>query len=448
MSTAEHAERPPLGQVCLGESARVTGVARSRPVPSGWRLVALIGTMSIFGPLCIDMYLPALPELSSQLHVGASATQLTLTACVVSIAVGQLVLGPISDRVGRRPPLLTGLAAFLVSSAACAIAPNIYVLTGCRLIQGLGGAAGIAISRSIVRDLRSGPALARFYATLMLATGLGPVLAPQIGSWILAVTSWRGVFAALAVFGAILLTLVWWRVPETLPPTARSAGSIWRALGTTALVSRDRTFLGYALGCALAMGAVFSYVAGSSFVLQNVYRLSPQEYGLIFALTGCAMVAGAQLSGRLAGRVGSASLLAGGLGTMTAGGVLLLGVVVSRATGLAGVIPAVLMIMAGWGLVAPNALALGMQRYPQYAGAASAVVGFLQFALAAVAAPLPGLGGTADPLPMAILVAAFPALAIATVLALPRRAAARDTPSPAAVGGMTADAPAADPAPT
>jgi MFS transporter, DHA1 family, multidrug resistance protein len=409
----------------------------------------LIGTMSIFGPLCIDMYLPALPELSSQLHVGASATQLTLTACVLSIAAGQLVFGPISDRVGRRPPLLAGLAAFLGSSAACAIAPNIYVLTGFRLIQGLGGAAGIAISRSIVRDLHSGPALARFYATLMLATGLGPVVAPQIGSWILAVTSWRGVFAALAVFGAILLALVWWRVPETLPPAARSTGSTWRALGATARVSRDRTFLGYALGCALAMGAVFSYVAGSSFVLQNVYRLSPQTYGLIFALTGCAMVAGAQLSGRLAGRLGSAPLLITGLGTMTAGGVALVAVFVSRA-GLAAVIPAVVMLMAGWGLVGPNALALGMQRYPQSAGAASAVIGFLQFTVAAIVAPLPGLGGTADPLPMAILVAAFPAVAIATVLAVrtrPARATARAA-RPAAVGGVRAEEPEADPAPT
>jgi MFS transporter, DHA1 family, multidrug resistance protein len=403
--------------------------------------------MSIFGPLCIDMYLPALPELSSQLHVGASATQLTLTACVVSIAIGQLVLGPISDRVGRRPPLLAGLAAFLGSSAACAIAPNIYVLTSFRLIQGLGGAAGIAISRSIVRDVRSGPALARFYATLMLATGLGPVLAPQIGSWILAVTSWRGVFAALAVLGAVLLAVVWWRVPETLPPSARSSGSIWRALGTTALVSRDRIFLGYALGCALAMGAVFSYVAGSSFVLQNVYRLSPQMYGLIFALTGCAMVAGAQLSAKLAGRVSAASLLATGLGTMTVGGALLLGAVASRAAGLAGVIAAAIMIMAGWGLVGPNALALGMQRYPQSAGAASAVIGFLQFTIAAIAAPLPGLRGTADPLPMAILVTAFPVVAIATVAALSARAATRGT-NAVAIVAVAADGAAADPAAT
>jgi DHA1 family bicyclomycin/chloramphenicol resistance-like MFS transporter len=390
-------------------------------VPEGWRLVALIGTMSIFGPLCIDMYLPALPALSRQLHASASATQLTLTACVASMAIGQLVLGSVSDRVGRRPPLLIGLAAFFFSSLACALAPNIYVLTGFRLVQGIGGAAGIAISRSIVRDLHSGPALARFYSTLMLATGLGPVLAPQIGSWVLAVSSWRGVFVGLAAAGLILLLTVWRRVPETLPADRRSPGSIGHALAATLSVSRDRTFLGYALGCALAMGATFSYVGGSSFVLQNSYHLSPQLFGLIFALSGCAMVAGAQLSSRLAGRVGPASLLAAGLGAMLAGGFLLLTIVVSRVAGLPGVIPAVIMIMAGWGLIGPNALALAMQRYPQSAGAASAVVGFLQFMLGAIAAPLPGLRGTTDPLPMAILLAAFPVAAIVTLLAFSAR---------------------------
>lgn len=378
--------------------------------------------MSIFGPLCIDMYLPALPTLSKQLHASASATQLTLTACVVSMAIGQLVLGSVSDRVGRRPPLLIGLAAFLFSSLACALAPNIYVLTGFRLVQGIGGAAGIAISRSIVRDLHSGPALARFYSTLMLATGLGPVLAPQIGSWVLAISSWRGVFVSLAAAGLILLLTVWWRVPETLPQDRRAPGSIGSALVATLSVGRDRVFLGYALGCALAMGATFSYIGGSSFVLQNVYHLSPQAFGLIFALSGCAMVAGAQLSGRLAGRIDPASLLAAGLATMLAGGILLLTVVVSRVFGLGGVIPAALMIMAGWGLVGPNTLALAMERYPQSAGAASAVVGFLQFTMAAIAAPLPGLRGTADPLPMAILLAAFPVAAIVTVLAFSVRA--------------------------
>src|SRR5262245_35482856 len=159
-------------------------------VPTGWRLVGGVGGLSVFGPLCIDMYLPGLPNISRDLHASASAVQLTLTACMIGISLGQLVLGPISDRLGRRPPLVAGLAAFVASSVACAFAPNIYALAGFRMIQGVGGAAGIVISRSIVRDLHSGVALVRFFSTLMLVTGLGPVLAPQIGSWALSFTTW------------------------------------------------------------------------------------------------------------------------------------------------------------------------------------------------------------------------------------------------------------------
>ena len=183
------------------DPGRARGRGRNRVMPTGWRQVALIGTMSIFGPLCIDMYLPALPQINRDLHASASAVQLTLTACLIGIAAGQLLLGPISDRVGRRLPLLIGLASFVFSSLACAMAPNIYALILFRLIQGMGGAAGIVIARSIVRDLHSGVALARFFATLMLATGVGPVFAPQIGSWILTFTDWRGVFVVLALFG-------------------------------------------------------------------------------------------------------------------------------------------------------------------------------------------------------------------------------------------------------
>jgi MFS transporter, DHA1 family, multidrug resistance protein len=376
--------------------------------------------MSIFGPLCIDMYLPALPDIGQQLHASASAVQLTLTACVIGIAAGQLLLGPVSDHFGRRLPLLAGLAAFVISSLACAVAPSIYLLTGFRLIQGIGGAAGIVISRSIVRDLHSGVALARFFATLMLATGLGPVLAPQLGSWILTVTTWRGVFVVLAVLGSVLLASAWWRVPETLPPDRRSAGGVLAALGEVASVGRDRVYLGYALACALAMGATFAYIAGSSFVLQDVYGLSPQVYGLVFALNGGAMVAGAQVSGRLAGRYGPAALLATGLITMTSGGALFLVATLAHSAGLAGAIAALIIVMAGWGLVGPNALALAMHRRPRAAGAASAVLGCLQFLMAAIVAPLPGLGGAHDPLPMAMLLVVMPAAAIVAWLGLGR----------------------------
>jgi DHA1 family bicyclomycin/chloramphenicol resistance-like MFS transporter len=385
---------------------------RVRRMPTGWRQVALIGTMSIFGPLCIDMYLPALPEINRQLHASASAVQLTLTACLIGIAAGQLILGPISDRYGRRPPLLAGLAAFVLSSLACAMAPNILALTGFRLIQGLGGAAGIVIARSIVRDLHSGVALARFFATLMLATGVGPVFAPQIGSWILSFTSWRGVFVVLAAFGAILLFSAWWRVPETLPEASRLTGSPWSTVASMVTVLRDRVFLGYVLACGLGMGGTFAYISGSSFVLQNVYGLSALGYGLVFALNAFGLIIGAQVSGRLAGRFGPSRLLTAGLVTMIAGGAMLFVVVVWHVAGLAAVIPALWIVMFGFGFVGPNSAALAMQRYPQMAGSAAAVLGSFQFGMAAIIAPLAGAGGSADALPMVTLILVLPVAAI------------------------------------
>jgi MFS transporter, DHA1 family, multidrug resistance protein len=432
-----------VGEDLAADPGRGQRPERVRNMPTGWRRVALIGTMSIFGPLCIDMYLPALPDISRQLHASASAVQLTLTACLIGIAAGQLLLGPISDRIGRRPPLLGGLAAFVLSSVACAMAPNIYALTGFRLIQGFGGAAGIVIARSIVRDLHSGTALARFFATLMLATGVGPVFAPQIGSWILSFTSWRGVFYVLAVFGALLLVSAWWRVPETLAPHNRLTGSVWSTLGTMVAVSRDRVFLGCVLACGLGMGGTFAYISGSSFVLQNVYGLSALGYGLVFAFNAFGMIIGAQVSGRLTARYGANRLLTSGLATMIVGGAILFTFVVGHVAGLAGVIPALWLVMFGFGFVGPNSAALAMQRYPKAAGSAAAVLGSFQFGMAALIAPLAGAGGTKDAFPMVALVLGLPVAALAARLLLTRTGRQPLVPAVAAVGApaeVTADA--------
>jgi DHA1 family bicyclomycin/chloramphenicol resistance-like MFS transporter len=398
-------------------------------MPIGWRQVALIGSITIVGPLCIDMYLPALPQITRDLHASASAVQLSLTACLIGIATGQLLFGPVSDRMGRRAPLLAGLTAFTVSSLACAVAPNIYVLTGCRLIQGLGGAAGIVIARSIVRDLYSGAALARFFATLMLAIGVGPILAPQIGSWILDFTDWRGVFVVLAIFGVLLVASAWWRVPETLPPDSRLTGSVGSTLRTMAGLTRDRVYVGYVLACGLAAGGTFAYIAGSSFVLQNIYGLSPTSYGLIFALNACGLIIGAQVSGYLVGRYGGSRLLTAGLVTMIVGGALLFVVVSSRIVGLAGVIPSLWIFMFGFGFVGPNAAALAMQHYPHAAGSAAAVLGSFQFGMAAVIAPLAGVGGTHDATPMITLILAMPIAAVVSRVLL----AGRSEPEPSPV---------------
>ena len=400
------------------EPGRARGRGSARGMPTGWRQVALIGSITIVGPLCIDMYLPALPEINRDLHASASAVQLSLTACLIGIATGQLLFGPVSDRLGRRPPLLAGLTAFTIASLACAAAPNIYFLIGFRLIQGLGGAAGIVIARSIVRDLHSGAAMARFFATLMLAVGVGPILAPQIGSWVLAFTIWRGVFVLLAVFGVLLVLSAWWRVPETLAPDKRLTGSVGSTLGTMVMVTRDRVFLGYVLACGLAAGGTFAYIAGSSFVLQNIYGLSATTYGLVFAINACGLIIGAQVSGRLVGRFGASRLLTIGLVTMIAGGALLFVVVSSRIVGIAGVIPSLWVFMFGFGFVGPNAAALGMQRYPHAAGSAAAVLGSFQFGMAALIAPLAGLGGTHDATPMITLILAMPIAAVVSRLLL------------------------------
>jgi DHA1 family bicyclomycin/chloramphenicol resistance-like MFS transporter len=403
----------------------------ARQVPTGWRLVLVVGGLSVFGPLCIDMYLPGFPSISRDLHASASAVQLTLTACLIGISLGQLLFGPVSDRFGRRPPLLIGLAGFIASSVACAFAPNIYILATFRLIQGMGGAAGVVIARSIVRDLHSGVALVRFFSTLILVTGLGPILAPQIGSWALTVTSWRGVFLILAGFGLLLLGVAWWRVPETWPPDLRSSTGIWSTLATMGTVCRDRVFLGYALSCGLGVGATFAYVAGSSFVLQNVYGLSPQIYGLVFALNASGLVIGAQVNGRLAGRVGSSTLLNAGLVIMGTAGLVLLMVVTSGSIGLAGVIPTLFLLMFGCGFVGPSAIALALQRYPHAAGAASAIIGSVQFVVAALIAPLAGVRGTADALPMALLMVVMPVAGLATRGLLAGFSEAQPTPRPA-----------------
>jgi DHA1 family bicyclomycin/chloramphenicol resistance-like MFS transporter len=390
-------------------------VSRSteRRVPSGWRLVALIGSLAIFGPLCLDIYVPALPNITRNLHASPSAVQFTMTSCIVGLGAGQLVLGPVSDRTGRRLPLLGGLAAFVLASVACAFAPNVYVLGLFRLIQGLGGAAGMGMARSIARDLHSGVALVRFFSTLTIATGLGPLIAPQIGSGILSFTTWRGIFIALAILGAVLLWSAWLRVPETLPEQFRSQGTLRSTGAAFRRIGSDRAFVSLALTGAMGMGGVFVYAAGSTFVLQNIYGLSPQVYSIVFASGGLGWIAGAQVNGQLAAHFRAPVLLTAGCLIMIGGGALVLLMIRARSTGLAGFIPAAICFLFGSGFVGTNAIALALQRYPDAAGAASALVGAVQFGLGGLAAPLAGVGGQSDAYPMVFLMIILPTAALA-----------------------------------
>jgi MFS transporter, DHA1 family, multidrug resistance protein len=384
------------------------------------QLVVILGALTAIGSLSIDMYLPALPALTRELGSTASQVQLTITACMLGLAVGQLVLGPLSDRFGRRPPLLAGMALFAGASALCALAPSVPVLIACRLLQGLAGGAGIVIARAVVRDLHGGAAAARTFSALMLVTGLAPILGPLFGSGMLEATSWRGIFIATAGVGAVLLVLCALGLRESLPAARRREGGISEAGRAFGALLGDRVFLGYALAVGMTSGAILAYVSGSTFVLQDLYGASPQLFGALFGLNACGLVTASQLNGRLVGRFGSRTLLRGGLlGGLAAGLVLL--VAVAGGLGLWAVVLGLFVLMSSVGFVMPNAMALALAEHPHIAGSGSALLGLFQFGVGAAAAPLVGLAGRGTALPMALAIAGFALAALAAPTVLARR---------------------------
>jgi DHA1 family bicyclomycin/chloramphenicol resistance-like MFS transporter len=386
------------------------------------RMLLIVGSLTGFGPLCIDMYLPALPRISRDLHTSASAVQLSLTACLIGLAFGQLIIGPISDRLGRRKPLFFGLTAFVVASLVCTFSPDITTLIALRFVQGFGGAAGLVISQAIVRDQYSGTIAARFFSLLILVTGLGPILAPQIGAELLRLGSWRIMFVTLAAIGTALIITAAFLLPETLAVGDRISGGLGNTLRSMKVVVTHRSFLANALSCGFAFGVIFAYIAGSSFVLENVYGLSPQMFSLVFALNAVGLITASQINGHFVGRLGSSRLLGIGLTLLSTGGVSLLILVATDSGGLAAVIACMFISMTAVGFIGPNSAALAMNDFPQSAGSAAAVLGLLQFVIGAGLAPVVGLGGTHDALPMAIVMASSSVLAIVVRLVLmPRR---------------------------
>src|SRR3954452_11435292 len=294
-------------------STAIDDPATSRPRVTKVRLIIVLGAVNAIGPLSIDMYLPAFPAIAASLHASAAQVQLTLTACVAGLALGQLIVGPLSDRLGRRRPLIAAMTIYAVASVLCSVAPSAPALMALRFVQGLAGAGGVVISRAVVRDLHSGAEAVRLFSSLMLVTGLAPILAPLVGGQVLEVTSWRGIFVVLAVLSALIALVVLAGLRETLPPERRSRQGMARTLATMGDLLHDRWFVGHALAGGLAFGALFAYISGSSFVLQGVYGVSPQVYSVLFAANGLGLIAGSQINARLVGRFGPARLLRFGL---------------------------------------------------------------------------------------------------------------------------------------
>lgn len=368
-----------------------------------WMAVVL-GALAAFGPLSIDMYLPALPALGEELSASASMTQLSLTACLLGLALGQLIAGPISDVRGRRYPLMIGVAAYAAASLLCVFAPSIWTFIGLRFIQGFAGAVGIVISRASVRDLYEGVELTRFFALLMLVNGAAPILAPIFGAEVLVYTSWRGVFGVLSLLGVLMLLAVIFGLKETLPPHRRSQGGIRHSLSTFRRLLGDWSFMGYAMIQGFIMAAMFAYISGSSFVLQELFGVSPRGYSLIFGINGAGIILAGQVAGRLAGRVRDRNILGSGL-VMAGLGALLLLLAAWFELGLYFVVPALFLVVSSVGLIATTTSSLALQNQGQSAGTASALLGMLSFIIGGIAAPLTGLGGGAAVLPLAIIIA-------------------------------------------
>ncbi|MFG2141413.1 multidrug effflux MFS transporter [Streptomyces sp. NPDC048650] len=398
------------------------------PAPSASRRTSLLVTLVLGGltavpPLSMDMYLPALPQVAAALHSPAATVQLTLTTCLAGMALGQMIVGPMSDKWGRRRPLLVGMVIYVLATALCVVATNVELLIAFRLLQGLAGAAGIVIARAVVRDLYDGVAMARFFSTLMLISGVAPVVAPLIGGQILRFTAWRGVFVVLTVVGVLLTLLVWRTLHETLPPARRHSGGLGQALRTMRDLLADRVFAGYLLVGAFAFAALFAYISASPFVVQEIYGASPQVFSLLFGLNSVGLVLAGQINGKvLVGRVGMDKVLGTGLAlvAVAATALLLMSSGLFGAVGLVPVAAGLFVLMAAMGLVMPTTNTMALLRTPHAAGSASALLGTSTFLLGSIASPLVGVAGERTAVPMAVVQLSCAVLALVSFLGMCR----------------------------
>ncbi|MFF3684337.1 Bcr/CflA family multidrug efflux MFS transporter [Streptomyces sp. NPDC002187] len=415
---------PESGQSEQGHISQAAPVSASPPAPvsatlpaqatapavaarrAGLLVTLVLGGLTALPPLSMDMYLPALPAVTDSLHAPAATVQLTLTACLLGMALGQLVVGPMSDKWGRRRPLLAGMAVYAVATALCALAPTAELLIAFRLLQGLAGAAGIVIARAVVRDLYDGVEMARFFSTLMLVSGVAPIVAPLIGGQVLRITDWRGIFVVLAAVGVLLTAVVLKWLHETLPPQRRHGGGVGEALRTMRGLLADRVFTGYTLTGGFAFAALFAYISASPFVVQEIYGASPQTFSLLFGLNSVGLITVGQINGKLlVGRVSLDKALGIGLSVIALAAAALL-LMTSGAFGRVGLVPVaagLFVLMSAMGLAMPNTNALALLRTPHAAGSASALIGTTSFLIGAIASPLVGIAGEATAVPMAVV---------------------------------------------
>jgi MFS transporter, DHA1 family, multidrug resistance protein len=385
------------------------------PAPSRLRMIVVLGLLVALGPLTIDMYLPALPRIADELSVSSSVAQLTLTGTLAGLALGQLLIGPLSDSLGRRRPLIAGIVLHIVASVACLFAPNIAVLGVARGLQGMGAAAGMVVAIAVVGDLYQDSAAATVMSRLMLVLGVAPVLAPSLGAAVLVHGSWHLVFAALVVVAGALLLMAATALPETLPPTHRRPLRLRGIVTTYAELLRDGRFVILVLVGALGMSGLFAYIAGASFVLQGRFGLGQTGFALVFGAGAIALIGTTQLNVVLLRRWAPQQIMQWALVAATVAGLVFVVLAASDVGGLVGFVVPVWAILAAMGLVIPNAPAVALTRHPDAAGTAAALLGALQFGLGAAIAPVVGLLGN-DARAMAIVMATGVTIALGALV--------------------------------
>ncbi len=368
---------------------------------------AVLGTVvlvSAIAPLATDMYVPAFPLVGADLASSATQVQLTLTTFFVGMALGQLIGGPVSDARGRRVPLLLALTVMTAASIACAFSPTITVMMAARFVQGLAGGWAMVTARAVIVDLSKGPQLVRSLNLVAGVGGIAPILGPLLGAVILELSHWRVSFWVVAALGALMIVAVATGIPETLPPERRHQGGLRQLRRSAGQVIGNRSFTGYLIVMAFSMGTTFAYVATSAFILQSMNGLSPIMYSIDFAANAVGLALATLLAARLAGRVATRSVITVGLAVSAAAGLLLLVGSLAWGTPLIVAVVGFFLLMSAQGLVGPNAGALASGQVPEHPGTGSAVLGFLQWCMAGVIAPIAGLGGEHTAVPMALIV--------------------------------------------
>ncbi|MBI5338116.1 DHA1 family bicyclomycin/chloramphenicol resistance-like MFS transporter [Mycobacterium sp. BK558] len=401
--------------------------------PGRIRMIVVLGLLVALGPLTIDMYLPALPKIADDLSVSSSVAQLTLTGTLAGLALGQLIIGPLSDSLGRRRPLIGGIVLHMLASLLCLFAPNIAVLGIARGLQGVGAAAGMVVAIAVVGDLYKDNVAATVMSRLMLVLGVAPVLAPSLGAAVLLHASWHWVFAALVVAAGALLVMAVLALPETLPVGHRRPLKVTGIARTYVELLRDTRFVMLVLVGALGMSGLFAYIAGASFVLQGRYGLGQTAFALVFGAGAIALIGSTQCNVVLLRRFSPQQIMVWALAAAALAGVVFVAVSAAHVGGLFGFVLPVWAILAAMGLVIPNAPAVALTRHPDAAGTAAALLGAFQFGMGAAVAPVVGVLGN-DELAMAAVMATGVIVALGALLLTGEHRAPAADPDAVAAG--------------